>query len=160
MSEADASAANASNEDSKAALDVQEGGCVCGLLRYRVQGNPTRITVCHCTWCQRRTGSAFGVAAVFPSDRHELRGPFRTYRHRSDESGRWLDLSFCPNCGTSVGFTLEWVPGIFAVDAGTFDDPSWIRAGEHPFRYIYMSSAQTWSVPPEGAECHARHFRV
>lgn len=160
MPEGNAAAANPSTSDSSAALDVHEGGCVCGLLRYRVRGNPTRVTVCHCTWCQRRTGSAFGVSAVFPSDRHELCGPFRTYRHRSDESGRWLDSSFCPSCGAHVGFTLEWVPGIFAVDAGTFDDPSWIRGGEHPFRYIYMSSAQTWSVPPEGAECHARHFRV
>ena len=160
MSDPSVDEASPASGDATLAPMLHEGGCVCGLLRYTVCGNPTRITVCHCTWCQRRTGSAFGVAVVFPSDRHQLRGPYRTYRHLSDESGRWLDLHFCPSCGTSVGFTLEWVPGIFAVDAGTFDDPSWIRPSEHPFRYIYLSSAQAWSSPPEGAECHARHFRV
>jgi hypothetical protein len=160
MSDAGVREASAASGDAGLASELHEGGCICGLLRYAVRGNPTRITVCHCSWCQRRTGSAFGVGAVFPSDRHELRGPYRTYRHRSDESGRWLDLHFCPNCGANVGFTLEWVPGIFAVDAGTFDDPSWIKPDAHPFRYIYLSSAQAWSTPPQGAECHARHFRV
>jgi hypothetical protein len=74
-----------------AGADIHEGGCVCGLLRFAARGNPSRVTVCHCTWCQRRTGSAFGIGAVFPLERLELRGPYRVYRHLSDESGRWLD---------------------------------------------------------------------
>jgi hypothetical protein len=84
----------------------------------------------------------------------------KRYRHRSDESGRWLELHFCPNCGTNVGFTLEWVPGVFAVDSGTFDDPRWIRPDQHDFRYIYTRSAQCWSRPPEGSTEYPTHFRV
>lgn len=160
MPDANPALSSSSLATSEPAPDVHDGGCVCGSLRYTARGNPTRITVCHCTWCQRRTGSAFGVAAVFPSDRHQIRGAHRTYRHHSDESGRWLDLHFCPSCGGNIGFTLEWVVGIFAVDAGTFDDPSWLRPSELPFRYIYMSSARAWSEPPDGAERYARHFRV
>lgn len=141
--------------------DIHEGGCVCGALRYRTRGEPARVTVCHCTWCQRRTGSAFGVGAVFEIGRVELSGIEPTiYRHRSDESGRWLDLHFCQRCGTNVGFTLEWVPGVFCVDSGTFDDPSWIRAEVHDFRYIYRSSAQSWSALPEGVDAYPKHFRV
>src|SRR2546422_6792471 len=43
--------------------DTHEGGCLCGTVRYRVVGNPnpTLTGVCHCTLCQRRTGSAFGI---------------------------------------------------------------------------------------------------
>jgi hypothetical protein len=37
-----------------------------------------------------------------------------------------LDLEFCSRCGTNIGFTLEWRPGARIIDAGTFDDPSWI----------------------------------
>lgn len=88
-----------------------------------------------------------------------LASPAKTYRHRSDESGRWLDLHFCPNCGTNMGFTLEWVTGVFAVDAGTFDEPSWITPAKHDFRYIYMSSAQCWSRLPEAALSYEQHFR-
>jgi hypothetical protein len=80
------------------------------------------------------------------------------YRHISDESGRWLDLEFCPKCGTNIGFTLEWRPGIRAIDAGTFDDPGWIRPDRHQFRYIYLRSAQAWSELPTGADRYEKHF--
>lgn len=142
-------------------VQLHEGGCVCKAVRYRTHGDPARVTVCHCSWCQRRTGSAFGVGAVFERAKHELLAVLpKTYRHTSDESGRWLDLHFCPSCGTNIGFTLEWVPGIFAVDAGTFDDPSWIDPTRHDFRYIYMSSARCWSRPPDGALRYDEHFRA
>lgn len=137
-----------------------EGGCVCGAVRYRVQGAPERVTVCHCTWCQRRTGSAFGVEAVFKLENVTLSGETpRTYRHHSDESGRWLDQEFCPRCGTNIGFTLEAVPGIRTIAAGTFDDPSWISPGNTAFRYVYLRSARDWSALPDGVERYEAHFR-
>ena len=88
----------------------------------------------------------------------EITGPRQKYRHRSDESGRWLDVEFCPTCGTAIGFTLEWRPGIRAIDSGTFDDPSWIRRDRHQFRYIYLGSAQPWSEVPAGAERFEKHY--
>lgn len=143
-------------------LDVtqfHEGGCVCGAVRYTTRGEPSRVTVCHCTWCQRRTGSAFAVEPVFDEEQVEIRGvPRSRYRHVSDVSGRWLDLEFCPTCGTSIGFTLEWRPGARVIDAGTFDDPSWIRSDRHEFRHIFLSSAQAWSEVPGGVEKYERHF--
>ena len=98
-----------------------EGGCVCGSVRYVTQGDPLRVTVCHCTWCQKRTGTAFAVEPVFNEDQVEITGgPLTKYRHISNESGRWLDLEFCPKCGTNIGLTLEWRPGARIIDAGTF----------------------------------------
>lgn len=140
-------------------MDMHEGGCVCGAVRYRTSGDPVRVTVCHCTWCQRRTGSAFSVEAIFNEDEVALNDGARTrYRHISDRSGRWLDLEFCPRCGTNIGFTLEWRAGIRVIDAGTFDDSGWIRADRHPFRYIFMRSARKWSQVPPGAETFEEHF--
>src|SRR5262245_2855870 len=136
-----------------------EGGCVCGAVRYVINGDPVRVTVCHCTWCQRRTGSAFSVEAAFKEEQVEITGgPLTKHRHISDESGRWLDLEFCPKCGTNIGFTLEFRPGIRIIDSGTFDDPSWIRADRHQFRYTFLRSTQKWSDVPEGAERYERHF--
>jgi hypothetical protein len=136
-----------------------EGGCVCGAVRYAAQGDPLRVTVCHCTWCQRRTGSAFGVEAVYPEDAVALAGEIRTWRHVSDESGRWLDQHFCGRCGTNLGITLEAVPGIRTIAAGTFDDPSWLEPEKYPFRYVYLRSAQSWSNLPDGVERYEAHFR-
>jgi hypothetical protein len=137
-----------------------EGGCVCGAVRYVTHGDPERVTICHCTWCQRRTGSAFGVEAVFKHENVSLSGDtLQNYRHVSDESGRWLDQHFCSRCGTNVGLTLEAVPEIRSIAAGTFDDPSWINANICRIRYTYLRSAQDWVNIPEGVERYEAHFR-
>jgi hypothetical protein len=51
-----------------------QGGCVCGFVPYVTTGAPLRVTVCHCTWCQRRTGTAFAVVAAFDEKRVEIHG--------------------------------------------------------------------------------------
>ena len=77
-----------------------EGGCLCGRIRFRVTGDPVRTSVCHCAFCQRRSGSAFAVLPLFKTEAVEMMGePPSTYRHISDESGRWLEIEFCPRCG-------------------------------------------------------------
>jgi len=136
------------------------GGCVCGRIRYVATGAPLRVTLCHCTWCQRRTGTAFGAEVVYTHDqlRFEADRP-AAYRHRSDESGRWLDQRFCPSCGTNLGMTLEAAPGVVTVPAGSFDDPSWLQREGVEFRHVHMASAQDWSRLPEGALAYDKHFR-
>jgi hypothetical protein len=141
--------------------EQHEGGCVCGAVRYVVQGEPERVTVCHCTWCQRRTGTAFGVEAVFKLENVTITGDSRrTYRHISDQSGRWLDQDFCARCGANIGFTLEAVPGIRTLAAGSFDDPSWINRRRTSFRYVFVRSARDWSTLPAGVEQYEAHFRA
>jgi hypothetical protein len=138
-----------------------EGGCVCGAVRYVAQGEPERVTVCHCTWCQRRTGSAFAVEVVFKQGAVSLAGDtLQTYRHLSDESGRWLDQQFCGRCGTNIGLTLKAAPDIRTIAAGTFDDPSWIDRDKQQFRYVYRRSARNWSALPGGVEQYEAHFRT
>ena len=128
--------------------NFHEGGCLCGAVRYRVLGEPLRASVCSCTACQRRTGSAFGFGAYFKAEQVTLRGTLNAYEHHSDESGRWLRFEFCPACGTQLTWTLEAMPGMRGVGVGTFDDPKWIR----PRRFSWLRSAHTWVEPPEGVE--------
>jgi len=91
--------------------DLHEGGCLCGDDRYRVRGQPLEAIVCHCTFCQRRTGTAFGVELFFPAENIEFTGGVpKTFEHRN-ESGRWLRLDFCGHCGTTIGMTAERRPG-------------------------------------------------
>ena len=141
-------------------MEQHAGGCVCGAVRYVVQGDPARITICHCTWCQRRSGSAFGVESVFRAEDVSLSGDtLQTYRHVSDESGRWVDQYFCARCGTNIGIALEALPGFRSIAAGTFDDPSWLDREKHLFRYVYLRSAQDWVNIPDGVEKYEIHWR-
>lgn len=141
-------------------INKNEGGCVCGSIRYKVTGDPKRVTICHCLWCQRRTGSAFGVEAVFDETQITINDDsVSRYQHISDESGRWLEQQFCGKCGSNIGFTLEAVPAIRTVAAGTFDDPSWLRADLYQRRHVFVSSAQDWTDIPNIVEAYEKHFR-
>ena len=51
-------------------------------MRYRVNGDPVRASICHCRNCQRRTGSAFGIGAYFREADVEIRGEVKTYEYR------------------------------------------------------------------------------
>ena len=138
----------------------QQGGCVCQNIRYRFSGTPLRVTICHCTWCQRRTGSAFGVELVVNKAQFELvAGVPAIYRHVSDGSGRWVDQHFCNNCGSNIGLTLEAVPAIRSIAIGSLDDQGWSELSRLESRHVFVRSARHWSVVPDDVEQYEVHFR-
>ncbi len=129
--------------------EVHEGGCLCGAIRYRVKGDSPQATVCHCTFCQRRNGSAFATNVLFEEENVELTGGgLTTYEHRSNESNRWLRLHFCNRCGTTVMVTAENRPGIRTMTVGTLDDPNCVKIERH----IWTRSAQHWMVFPQNVD--------
>ena len=139
---------------------THSGGCVCGAVRFAAHGEPSRVTICHCAWCQRRTGTAFGTEVVYETAQVEFSGtPTTHYRHVSDESGRWLEMEFCPRCGSNLGFTLEAVPGIRTLPAGSFDDSAWIRPDRLKFRHVFVRSRRDWSDLSPLVETYEAHFR-
>ena len=128
-------------------IESHAGGCACGAVRYRVYGKPVFSTVCHCKFCQRRLASAFAVIASF--DEHSVefvQGQLAECEHRSDESGRWLRMNFCPHCGTTVAHTAEVRPGMRSIAAGTFDETDWYVIDRH----IWVQSKLPWVSIPEG----------
>jgi hypothetical protein len=142
-------------------IPEHKGGCICGGARFTARGEPLRVTICHCTWCQRRTGTAFGTEVVFESEQVELAGTeIATYRHHSDESGRWIDIAFCRRCGGNLGFALEAAPGVRTLPAGAFDDPAWIRADRYKVRHVFLRSRRAWSDLSPLVETYERHFRA
>ena len=105
--------------------------------------------MCHCTDCQRRTGSAFAVVAHFKDENLEITGgALSSYEYRSDESHRRVRLECCPRCGTTVSLTSEQSPGGRTVSGGTFDEPGWLRIERH----VWTRSAVAWMVYPHGVD--------
>ena len=129
--------------------EIHEGGCVCGAVRYRTSAEPHRVTLCACTWCQRRTGSAIGISVYFDKSAVAfLQGERKTYRLISD-AGRWLESEFCVVCGTTVTWTLELWPDWRGIAGGTFDQPSfWYR----PQRLVFARTLPPWLHLPKDVE--------
>ena len=121
--------------------------CCCGRLQATCEGEPRRVSVCHCLECQRRTGSIFGVAASFGHDQVRIEGAPGIFTRRGGD-GTSITFHFCPDCGSTVFWHLEAVPGIVAVAVGAFADPDFPA----PTRSIYDERKHAWSeitVPVE-----------
>src|SRR5205085_4824390 len=87
---------------------TREAACSCGQPHLTAEGDPIRVSMCHCLACQRQTGSAFGIQARFPADRVRITGRYAEYVRASDE-GEERTHCFCPDCGAIVFWTP--VPG-------------------------------------------------
>ena len=133
--------------------EVHEGGCVCGVVRYRTTRAPKRVSACACRWCQRRTGSALGISVYFDKPAVVFtQGTLKRYRLVSD-AGRWIESKFCENCGTTVGWTLELFPDYHGIAGGTFDAPTFWYDIE---RFVFARSKPAWLTIPDGIEvCQA-----
>ncbi|WP_442893976.1 GFA family protein [Bradyrhizobium sp. AZCC 1620] len=112
-----------------------------------------RVTICHCTFCQRLTGSAYLVEPIFRREDVIFHGtPLRTYDHQSDTSGKRVTVNFCGRCATTICLDLERFPDILGLCGGTFDDPNWFDRGQENCRHIFTRSAQRGVVLPAGCE--------
>lgn len=118
--------------------------CSCGQLRVVVEGEPVRVSVCHCRACQRRTGSAFGVQARWPRSQVRTEGETRTWRRIGDE-GTAMDFRFCPHCGSTVWFTQDAASDFVAVAVGAFADPGFPA----PTCSVYGERGHLWVELPE-----------
>ncbi len=98
------------------------GQCGCGQLRATCRAEPRLVSVCHCLDCQRRTGSAFGIAAFWPRDAVSAEGRAGIFT-RPGASGLSIRFHFCPDCGSTVYWEPERRPDMVAVAVGAFADP-------------------------------------
>jgi hypothetical protein len=124
---------------------VRSGGCSCGDVRYETIGDPTRVLVCHCKHCQRRTGSAFGIGCYFPKQMVKVvQGSLNSFQ-RSSDAGRWFKSQFCTVCGSTVLWQLELLPDAIGIAGGSFDNTDWLD----PKLHFWAGSAQKWFHFPE-----------
>jgi len=114
--------------------------CACGRLQLRCQGEPRRVSMCHCVDCQRRTGSPFSIAAFFDrSAVNVVDGTSKTFS-RNSLAGRKVTFHFCPECGSTVFWEPELTPQRIGVAVGAFADPSF----PPPEQSVFTSYKHTW----------------
>jgi|LNFM01.1.fsa_nt_gb hypothetical protein len=115
------------------------GGCLCGRLRYQIDGEPVYQYNCHCRDCQRMSGAGFLPLMALPDRCVSHLGEVTWYARRAD-SGREAIEGFCPRCGSRVFGAGDSLPGLMLVCAGTLDDPALFA----PTADIYTRSAPHW----------------
>jgi hypothetical protein len=124
------------------------GGCLCGGLRYEIGEAPLLTYTCHCTDCQRISGSAFSVGIVVPESAFTLLNGEPRPQRRIADSGRVSIGWVCPDCSCWVFSDPHPRAGqiVRRLRAGTLDDTSWLR----PTVHVWTRSKQPWVFLPEG----------
>jgi hypothetical protein len=131
-------------------MTTRTARCACGRVRVTVHNEPLAVTICHCDFCQKRTGSVFQVGARFAEEQVvEISGETTTYNGQKTDgvgvggSDIGIDYHFCTTCGSTAYWTIEGSPPFFAIAVGNFVDP------DFPTPAIEMHTAMRhqW-VPP------------
>ncbi len=125
---------------------MQTGGCLCGAVRFEVDGTIGPITCCHCSQCRRASGSAFTAAASVDADGFRIvQGAELVGAFESSPQNRRM---FCSRCGSQLFGKHDAYPAIVRVRAGAFDDDPNSRVAAD----IMMSSKAPWLEGHEHAE--------
>ena len=127
------------------------GGCQCGRLRYRITAEPRVLAACHCTECQRQSGSAFGLSLVVDRAHLQMESGTPKLFTRTGGSGKPVVCAFCGDCGTRITHAPEVLPDTINVKAGTLDD----TAGLRPAFHVWLKSKQGWYEPPKDVKKRA-----
>ena len=115
------------------------GGCLCGLVRFAAEADPTSATVCHCRDCQKFSGSVFAALVPVSKEKLTISGALKTFNSIGG-SGNPILRHFCPECGSSIAEEPGARPGILVLNVGTFDNPAMAR----PSREIFRDDALPW----------------
>ena len=131
-----------------------EGGCTCRAVRYRMLSRPLFVHCCHCTWCQRETGSAFALNAMIEADRVVCGGEVDMV-HTPSNSGKGQKITRCPQCRIAVWSSYSGAgDAIRFVRVGTLDQAFQLPPDIH----IYTSTKQPWVVLPSGTPAVSEYY--
>lgn len=119
------------------------GHCFCGAIAFAGEIDPGRVRVCHCTDCQRQTGTAFRTNVnTLPGTFVLLKGTPKHFTKTAD-SGRQRVNAFCPDCGSPIYSTGPGpAPESHALRVGTLDQ----KAELLPAVQLWTRSALPWAM--------------
>jgi hypothetical protein len=135
---------------------MREGACHCRAVRYRLKAEPLIVHCCHCTDCQRHTGSAFAVNALIETANIELLSGEPVAISMGTESGRPHDIHRCPTCHVAVWSDYGRRPFLRFLRVATLDPPHAIPPDVH----IYVRSKLPWVRLPEDARTFEAFYEI
>lgn len=126
---------------------MMTGSCLCGGIRYEIQGEGRLLGHCHCSMCRKEHGAAYGTYLRVRRDDFKLaagKDLVRSYR-----SSPGVARTFCGRCGSTLQFVPDDGPH-FGVAAGTLDDDPGVR----PSYRIWLGSRAPWDEVPDDGLFH------
>ena len=131
------------SENEAPANDAITGGCACGTVRWTLSAPPLGGVYCHCTRCQRRTGTAASPSALTVPGSLTITSREDALKAWAPEGG-WLKW-FCSECGSAVYSQHPERPEVISMRMGGFDEDPGVRPAIHQF----VAYAAPWEPLPD-----------
>lgn len=132
------------------------GGCLCGNIRYSVSQPVEKIIACHCTHCQKASGTGASHNAVVSSSAVTFTAGKPKLYADTAQSGNTLNRYFCADCGSPIYSQRAQVPEMMVLKVGTLDDPRELKLVMN----IWTNSARPWMHIDPASECHIENRPV
>jgi hypothetical protein len=117
---------------------ILEGGCLCGAIRYRVEGSPSSVSICHCRSCRRASGApAVGWFVVSRAQFKLLSGVLAIC-----QSSKPVHRGFCRQCGTQLTYQHESAPDTIESTIASLDTPERLP----PTKEIWLAEKLPWAA--------------
>jgi hypothetical protein len=126
------------------------GGCLCGAVRFEVDGPLRDILVCHCVECRRWSGGPWAATSARAADLSVAGGDDLGWRP-SPQSDHGAERGFCVRCGSSLFWRIPEGRTV-SISAGALDDPAGLPVAAH----IWVDHALDRAAPPAGVATHPR----
>jgi hypothetical protein len=134
-----------------------DGGCTCRQVRYRMTTRPLFVHCCHCSWCQRETGTAFALNAMIEADRVQLLQGEVIVVDVPSNSGKGQRISRCPKCAIALWSNYAGSgEAIRFVRIGTLDEPARLPPNIH----IFTATKQPWLTLPAGVPAEVEYYKA
>jgi hypothetical protein len=127
---------------------MRTGRCQCGEIRYKSEGEPLGLYVCHCRECQKQSASAFGITLEVLRNGFQVTEGGVHYWSRSTDSGRRLKCAFCPTCGSRLWHETEPATDTLSIKGGSLDEPIDISKAIH----VWVTRKLPGIIIPDDAE--------
>ena len=124
--------------------------CHCGRIELSCEGDPRKISMCHCLDCQRRTGSPFSIAVFYSRDKVRVERGSPSSFERQSASGKPVTFHFCGRCGSNLYWEPERLPALVGVAAGAFADPDFPM----PEQSVWTRDKHCWLTLPATIVLH------
>lgn len=135
---------------------MHTGRCGCGSVTYRMKTEPMFVHCCHCSECQRQTGSAFVLNAIIETDRVDVSGPVSEVTLPTP-SGKGQIITRCSECGVAVlSSYLSRFGKLLYIRVGTLDQPDACPPDVH----IFTSSKQDWMPVPTDVPVYENFYAI
>lgn len=134
---------------------AMEGKCTCGAVCYRLTEKPLFVHACHCTWCQRESGSAFALNAMIEAEFVELLSGVPEEVVTPSASGKGQIILRCGACKVAVWSHYAGAGRKVAfVRVGTLSEPSACPPDIH----IFTSTKLDWLVLDRRVPVVAKYY--